>query len=293
MTARRGRGFHEQQVSVRLSREAQGFPLFEINQMLGLITRDIPRSGRKNADRSQRYSIRACNNRRNRMAVGFPRLEHVMYLPHPSKALNDAFSLKPYQGAPPAEATYLFVGLDANYGQEIERSPIFPSLLQYLEDGAGFWKTYGIHHPFLLPAYGRGDGWMYHFTFSKIGFQPEHANTVSFVELVDRPTFGRSKLNVTDLSKEHLRRLNDVILHGSARHIFIPNSVARCMRESSIFDWLPKVAENEKQGLKVWKCFESKTIYSHYHFSAYGKFEQEKRRQLQVIGALFKNEVRN
>ncbi len=208
-----------------------------------------------------------------------------MYLKHPNKALNQAFLKKPYQGVPPEKAMYLFIGLDANFSPTIEQSKIFLSLLRYLEDGSLFWRAHGIHHPFLLPAYGQGDGWKYHATFSKIGFRPEHADPVSFAELLHVPTFGRSRLMVEDLSNEHLSRLNEAIVHGAARHIFIPGTVALHMQKSGAFKWMPKVPE-EGQGLKIWKRIGGKTIYAHYHFSVYGKFEKEKRRQLQAIGAL-------
>jgi hypothetical protein len=36
--------------------------------------------------------------------------------------------------------------------------------------------------------------------------------------------------------------------------------------------------------LKVWRKTGSKTIYWHYHFSVYGKFEQKKAGQLKAIG---------
>lgn len=69
-------------------------------------------------------------------------------------------------------ATFLFVGLDANYSPDLEASPSFQSVLEYHEDGVAFWRRYGVHHPFLLPEY-RGDGRRYHRTFAKIGFKPK------------------------------------------------------------------------------------------------------------------------
>ena len=48
-----------------------------------------------------------------------------MYDPHPSVALNQAFAAGPFQGAEPERATYLFVGLDANYSPAIEQNPVF------------------------------------------------------------------------------------------------------------------------------------------------------------------------
>jgi hypothetical protein len=77
-----------------------------------------------------------------------------MYYKHPSDQLNYAFSLKPFQGANPEMAKFLFIGLDANYAKEIDRSPIYQPLLEYLDDGITFWSKYGVHHPFLLPGSG-------------------------------------------------------------------------------------------------------------------------------------------
>jgi hypothetical protein len=95
-----------------------------------------------------------------------------MYIPHPSFELNRRFRLRPYQGVEPSLATFLFVGLDANYSPDLEASPSFQSVLEYHEDGVAFWRRYGVHHPFLLPEY-RGDGRRYHRTFAKIGFKPK------------------------------------------------------------------------------------------------------------------------
>jgi len=76
-----------------------------------------------------------------------------MYQAHPSQILSELFERKPYQGADPQAARFLFVGLDANYAANIEANPIFPSLIRYHEDGAGFWRESRVHHPFLLPQY--------------------------------------------------------------------------------------------------------------------------------------------
>ena len=114
-----------------------------------------------------------------------------MYHIHPSCRLIDLFVAKPYQGVSPDKAKFLFVGLDANYNSSIESNPIFSKIREYHEDGAQFWRQYGVHHPFLLPRY-RGDGKKFHQRFSKIGFTKDQANDVSFAELIDVPTTGRS-----------------------------------------------------------------------------------------------------
>jgi hypothetical protein len=215
-----------------------------------------------------------------------------MYNEHPCKDLKRAFSLKPFpfQGAEPKCSEYLFVGLDANYDERIQNSPIFIELLNYLDNGVEFWKKQGVHHPFLLPTY-QGDGRYYHKSFSAIGFGPEDAADVSFVELLNVPTYGKSALVVKDLVDKpekvaHLRGVNDVILNGKARYIFIPGSVGRLMRASEQFPWLPKTPTSNGRHLKIWKEMNYKTIYWHYHFSVYGKFYQEKLNQLNEIKAL-------
>lgn len=118
-----------------------------------------------------------------------------MYLSHPNDKLHQLFSLKPYQGADPAAATFLFFGLDANYDPEIGDKACFSEVVSYLEDGVRYWKERGFHHPFRHPEY-KGDGALYHRRFAEIGFTKEHAEQVSFVELIDVPTSGRSKLEL-------------------------------------------------------------------------------------------------
>jgi len=206
-----------------------------------------------------------------------------MYRPHPSSTLNRAFAARPFQGAEPKKANFLFVGLDANYGKDVETSPIFPRLLEYLGDGVQFWKMHRVHHPFLLREY-RGDGRYYHRTFSDIGFGPEHAEQVSFIEMLHVPTVGRSNLTIADLDKDHLARLHDAIEHGDARHIFISPDVAKLMRESSVFPWMPKTPIDTGGPLKIWRKTGSKTIYWHYHFSYWGR--PQKVEQLKAIGRL-------
>ena len=144
--------------------------------------------------------------------------------------------MRPYQGVEPSSAAYLFIGLDANYDPNIERNPIFARVLEYHEDGVGFWRRHGVHHPFLLPEY-KGDGRRYHRAFARVGFEPKHAPLVSFVELLHVPTVGRSQLTVADLHPPHLQMLNSAILEGKPKHIFVSASVARLMQTSEAFPW--------------------------------------------------------
>lgn len=210
-----------------------------------------------------------------------------MYLPHPSPELNELFAHKPYQGALPEQAKFLFVGLDANYAPQIAYKPIFSKIREYHHDGVEFWRKYKVHHPFLLPEYS-GDGQFYHRSFANIGFKPEHAHLVSFIELLHVPTVGQSKLLATDLNQEHLRRLNAVILDREPQHIFLPAGVARLMRESGAFPWLPNSAKEQLGSLGLYLRHDSKTVYSHLHFSVYGKFQHRKVEQARAINQLLK-----
>lgn len=194
-----------------------------------------------------------------------------MYFPHPSQTLTAAFSERPYQGAVPREASFLFIGLDANYDPEIECSPIFDRVVEYHHDGIGFWQRHGVHHPFLLPEY-RGDGRRYHLTFSKLGFRPAHAPLVSFAELLHLPTVGRSRLVTDDLAVPHLDWLNEVILDGHPKQVFVSNNVTKLMRASGRFPWMPDTLP-ANQVLPVLYRDTACTVYLHLHFSNYGKFQ--------------------
>lgn len=208
-----------------------------------------------------------------------------MYTRHPSDALNALFEAQPYQGAVPESATFLFVGLDANYDAAIEQSPAFATILEYHADGVSFWRKYGVHHPFLLPGYA-ADGRLYHRSFAKIGFTPAQADQVSFVELLHVPTVGRSVLVPEDLDRAHLAVISRSILQGEAQHVFLPSAVARLMRASKMFPWLTRTPVANCGALDVLYQEGSKTVYSHLHFSVYGKFEQRKREQAREIGRL-------
>jgi len=208
-----------------------------------------------------------------------------MFSAHPSLSLNSLFREKPYQGANPSEAKFLFIGLDANYDTGVEGKPIFTKLQEYHEDGVAFWRSHQVHHPFLLDQY-FGDGRFYHRSFSRIGFKPEHAAQVSFIELLHVPTVGRSKLVPADLSRQHLNMLNEVVLAGAAQHIFIPQGVARLMQATGQFAWLPKRPAEYLGPLGILYRQGTKAVYSHLHFSVYGKFEERKVNEAATIKSL-------
>jgi hypothetical protein len=207
-----------------------------------------------------------------------------MFQPHPSSILTEHFRQRPYQGADPRSAHFLFVGLDANYAADVEASPIFPSLLKYHENGPEFWRSTGVHHPFLLPQY-KGDGRRYHLTFAKIGFQPSHADLVSFTELLSRPTVGRSTLVASDLDPKHLVSLRQAIFAGKAQFIFLSAGVQRLLAASGLFAELAAVRRNYG-ALRVLYEDDDRAVFLHLHFSNYGKFEKQLQAEAKEIATL-------
>lgn len=208
-----------------------------------------------------------------------------MYNPHPSRALNLAFKDKPYQGVAPEDSTFLFIGLDANYDANIEDRPVFHDVMEYHKNGVTFWQRHKVHHPFLLNKYS-GNGKRYHHNFAKIGFQPEHASQISFAELMHIPTVGRSLLTMHDLEIDHLKRLNKAILEGSAKHIFLSDGVMKLMDKTRLFPWLKLKEDRGTAPLGSLARLGDKTVYSHLHFSNYGKFQIKMTEQAAAIKAL-------
>ena len=212
-----------------------------------------------------------------------------MYQPHPSQKLTEMFRAKPYQGAAPESAEFVFVGLDANYDAQIEGSPAYPRVMEYHDDGVAFWRRQKVHHPFLLTDY-RGDGQHYHRNFARTGFEPEDACRVSFVELLHIPTTGGSKLVAEDLDSAHLDKLNALIQRGAKRNVFLSDKVIRLMLDSRrlldsrLFPGLPKPIANQvlPQLYKV----EETTIYQYLHFSNYGALQARMRLEAAAIARL-------
>lgn len=207
-----------------------------------------------------------------------------MYEAHPSRVLRELFASRPYQGVAPEISRFLFVGLDANYSADVELSPIFRALLDYHNDGPGFWRKYRVHHPFLLPGYA-GDGRRYHRTFAQIGFTPAHAHLVSFVELLHVPTVGRNSLDPRDLSAPHLRRVNQAIFEGRSEYSFVSAGVARLMHATGQFPLLGKPGP-PLGALRVLYRDPQRTVFLHLHFSNYGKFEAQLRAEADEIASL-------
>jgi|WetSurSiteA1Bulk_404760.scaffolds.fasta_scaffold73996_1 hypothetical protein len=169
----------------------------------------------------------------------------VAFDKHTSSKLVGAF--KGYQGQEPRSAQYIFMGLDANFSAKIEDSPIFPEVLKYLSDGVGYWKETKQHHPFLSPLYKKGSGHQYHHNFSKIGLTSEYADKVSFVELLECPTCGKTKYKRFRelLDEDYLSRLDSLLSTADReKDVFIARGVyARLFKIGkafSCFKWLPE-----------------------------------------------------
>ena len=141
-----------------------------------------------------------------------------------------------------------------------------------------------VHHPFLLPEY-EGGGRRYHLRFAKIGFQPHHADLVSFVELLHLPTVGRSQLVAEDLDPAHLCFLHRAIFGASAQFIFVSAGVLRLMLATGAFRELSAVPR-QSGALKMLYEDDRRAVFLHLHFSNYGKFEQHLQAESREIAGL-------
>jgi hypothetical protein len=210
----------------------------------------------------------------------------VPYDLHPSPVLRELFREKPYQGAPPDEAQFVFIGLDANYAANLDHTRFFEDVREYHADGVAFWGRRGVHHPFLLDGY-KGAGLKYHRYFAaKLGFTQRHARLVSFTEMLHLPTTS-SRLAPEDLEAAHLQRLNSLMADGRPRHIFVCSAVADLMRSrTDVFDRIPSRPRLGNAGLYELRKVGPTTVYEHVHFSAWGSCEQRKQREAAAIRAL-------
>lgn len=219
-----------------------------------------------------------------------------MYQLHPCTELVQLFRDKPYQGTKPEDAEFVFVGLDANFDKNICKQPEYDLVKAYLTDGPAFWREHNTHHPFLVGGYS-GEGLPYHLYFEKLGFGPQDADRVSFIELMDIPTVNiDEKLEAKDLNPKHMDRLESLMEGKGARpHVFLCDEAIgllekfrKRMRDAGRlgrppFEWLPKPIPNEV----LPKLRESKTstIYQYLHFS-YRYFPKRMEAQAKAIAAL-------
>lgn len=213
-----------------------------------------------------------------------------MYMRHPSPELQRLFASRPYQGADPSRAKYVFVGLDANYDVNVDRSRFFERVREYHEDGPRFWREHGVHHPFLLADY-TGDGRFYHRSFARIGFTAANADDVSFVEVLEIPTTGRSELEPYDLNPLHIARLAGELRGRRPGYVFLSSKVLRLLRGQAPFSFLPGRPQGEAFGLPLLFADGERYFLHHQHFSAYGKAAQQKQFEAQAIRRLLLREA--
>lgn len=177
------------------------------------------------------------------------------------------------------KAKFLFVGLDANYPEDVETS--LPEVFDYLNDGIQFSIDNGVHHPFLLPKFQGRSGQRYHKNFAEIGFKPLHADLVSFVELLHVPT-EKGKLELDDLSHEHLFFLYDIFDKGEAKYIFISRKATKLLRQADAkwrTAWFPWARQSQRAldgNLEVMRDLKGQIVYRMYHFSCHYGNQLEK-----------------
>tara|TARA_R100000935_G_scaffold47231_1_gene70942 strand:+ start:337 stop:1092 length:756 start_codon:yes stop_codon:yes gene_type:complete len=193
---------------------------------------------------------------------------------HPSKSLIELYRLKNFQGANPASAKVLFVGKDPNWAVDIDSSPIFNLVRDYLYDGVEFWKKHKVHHPFLHPKYD-GEGKRYHESISKLNFKSNYADKISFVEIIGFPTTGMSSTNKKQFNefllsaenKDHLIEL-DKLLNDPTKMIFLFWGLIDYLKfinkKTGLFK---KFADIDKSKLVRTDLNKIEHFYFHKHFS--------------------------
>lgn len=181
-----------------------------------------------NFDEEDIIRVRESAKKKRKSIVESVNLEKVFGI-HPSTKLQELYKQKYWQGQVPDKAKIIFLGLDANWDIDIEKNEVFPKIEEYLNDGVAFWKKYGIHHPFLLPEYRKKNGYKYHQGFSKLGINKEDADSISFIELINIPTFGTStkgkKEYMSLINSDYLKSLNDIVFDYRKKIIFLSKTL--------------------------------------------------------------------
>lgn len=193
---------------------------------------------------------------------------------HPSQLLHELYKRRNFQGANPKDAKVLFVGKDPNWSDEIEFSPIFELVKEYLFDGVKFWQDQKIHHPFLHSKY-TGDGKKYHQAISRLKFNSELAENISFIEIIGFPTTGMSSNNSTQFNRyllssenrNHLIEL-DYLLNDSEKLIFMFWGLIKHLKfinnKTGLFKNLSNINQSNMLRTDLNKVG---NIYVHKHFS--------------------------
>lgn len=210
------------------------------------------------------------------------------YSKHPSAELNMIFTERPFQGQHPAKADFIFLGIDANFAPGIETTIFYPFIKEYLADGVSFWKKYNVHHPFRLPQYPNGDGSVYHRNFAKLNLSSLFAEKISFVELLNIPTVGKTnqKEFLELVSPGYIQNLENILLNsGTKKTLFFSKSVLKYLQgikaNHKLFTWLPEVLDFRINNISLIFENESLRIYGVTHFSA--AISNEHLKQIQEV----------
>lgn len=196
---------------------------------------------------------------------------------HPSDELVALFSKRPFQGQRPEHSSIIFLSSDANYSPQISDHIFFKKILEYQADGVAFWKRYKCHHPFLLSEYPfkrTMDGVPFHRNFSKLGLGPEHAEHISFLELLDVPTIGMKSTDPEGffklVSTTHLQYIESLITSPGRKLIFVSNGVLRDIKFIQKKIKILKCIDlrDRDAGVRFQASFCGNKITEIYHFSS-------------------------
>lgn len=195
---------------------------------------------------------------------------------HPSNQLRQLFEEQefPHQGQDPQSARIVVIALDANYSPEISEVPnFFKHIIEYHADGVLFWEKYRVHHPFLLSNYPlkkNTGGVPYHRRFGWMNLGPEYARHISFLELLDVPTTGRTEWSRfwEIFNIDHARRIDGLVTSGEPRLVILSKTLvstymAYAKKTWPVFDWLP-----DEFNLGAMTSIRQTVIFGAPHFSS-------------------------
>lgn len=165
------------------------------------------------------------------------------FMKHPSERLQEIFAKRPFQIQEPEKARIIFLGLDANFDYNLEEHPLFEDFIDFIKNGTEYWKREKIHTPMLKSNY-TGMGKKYHEKFQKLGFDPENAEDICFLELLNVCTCGKSTENIKAfrillLSKSnqlHLQRIARLAADKTKQIYICGNDAANFIQELHLFD---------------------------------------------------------
>lgn len=163
---------------------------------------------------------------------------------HPSKKLQDLFMQRPFQMQEPEKSRIIFLGLDANFNEDIENNhSLFEEFLDYMSDGVGYWKRENIHSP-MLKSYYNGMGKKYHENFRKLGFTSDNAQDICFLEIINVCTCGNSTQNENKFNSllksnsnmAHLKRIANLANDNSKQIFICGKQTEKYIKELNLFD---------------------------------------------------------